>query len=136
MNRLIYHSKARGSIRHRITKLPASKKVNKNNGQSWTVRCVRRAKARSFSGCESRPAAFAPAGSNRGRRGGNETSEASDVEGHESDLASVQAVTRVNAEQASKGPMRKPTRHNNGAGRSQRGRERIEHPVVPPGYWR
>jgi len=104
--------------------------------KKWTNGCVRRAKAWSFRGCESRPAAFASAGSNRGRRGGNETSEAPDVEGHESDLASVQAVTRVNVAQASKGPMRKPTCHNNGEGRSQRGRERTEHPVVPPGYWR
>lgn len=45
--------------------------------------CVRRAKARSFSGCESRPATVAPAGSNRGSRGGNEAAEASGVEGHE-----------------------------------------------------
>ena len=44
--------------------------------------CVRRAKARFSSGCESRPAAFAPAGSNRGSRGGNEAAEASGVEGH------------------------------------------------------
>jgi hypothetical protein len=54
---------------------------------------VRRAKARSFSGCNSRPATFVLAGSNRSSRGGNETAEASGVEGHESDLASMQAVT-------------------------------------------
>ena len=36
--------------------------------------------------------------------------EAFDVEGHVGDLASVQAVTRVNAEQVSKDLMRKPTR--------------------------
>jgi hypothetical protein len=54
---------------------------------------VGRAKAWSFSGCKSRPAAFVPAGSNRSRRGGNETAEASGVEGHESDSASMQAVT-------------------------------------------
>ena len=53
---------------------------------------VRRAKARSSSGCKSRPAAFAPAGSNRSSREGNETAGASGVEGHESDLASMQAV--------------------------------------------
>jgi hypothetical protein len=47
--------------------------------QSWSV--VRRAKALSFSGCKSRPATFAPAGSNRSRRGGNKTAEASGVEG-------------------------------------------------------
>ncbi len=54
---------------------------------------VRRAKARSFSGCEPRPATFAPAGSNRSSRRGNETAEAFGVEGHISDLASMQAVT-------------------------------------------
>jgi Group II intron, maturase-specific domain len=58
--------------------------------------CVRRAKARFSSGCESRPATFVPAGSNRSGRGGNEAAEASGVEGHVSDLASTQAVTRVN----------------------------------------
>jgi hypothetical protein len=42
---------------------------------------VRRAKARSFSGCEPRPAIVAPAGSNRSSRGGNETAEAFGVEG-------------------------------------------------------
>ena len=36
--------------------------------------------------------------------------EAFDVKGHIGDLASVQAVTRVNAEQVSKDLMRKPTR--------------------------
>ena len=50
---------------------------------SFRCLCVRRAKARSFSGCESRPATVAPAGSNRGSRGGNEAAEASGVEGHE-----------------------------------------------------
>ena len=38
-------------------------------------------KALFFNGCESRPATFAPAGSNQGSRGGNEAAEASDVEG-------------------------------------------------------
>ncbi len=42
---------------------------------------VRREKALFFNGCESRPATFAPAGSNQGSRGGNEAAEASDVEG-------------------------------------------------------
>ena len=42
---------------------------------------VRRAKARSFSGCESHPATFAPAGSNWSSRGGNEAAEASGVKG-------------------------------------------------------
>ena len=77
---------------------------------------VRRAKARFSSGCKSRPATFVPAGSNRSSCGGNETAEASGVEGHESDLVSMQAVTRVNAEQASKDVMWKPTRHDFGEG--------------------
>ena len=71
---------------------------------------VRRGKALSSSGCESRPATFAPAGSNRSNRGGNEAIEAFGVEGPSRDLAIVQAVTRVNVEQASKRAMRKPTR--------------------------
>jgi hypothetical protein len=50
---------------------------------------VRRAKARFLSGCESHPATFAPAGSNRSSRRGNEAAEASGVEGHLSDLASM-----------------------------------------------
>jgi len=51
--------------------------------------CVRRAKARFSSGCESRPATFVPAGSNRSSRGGNEAAEASGVEGRNGDLASL-----------------------------------------------
>ena len=54
---------------------------------------VRREKARSLSGCESRPATITPAGSNRSSRGGYEAAEASGVEGSERDLASVQAIT-------------------------------------------
>jgi len=53
---------------------------------------VRRAKALSFSGCESRPVTFAPAGSNRSSRGGNEAAEASGEEGPLRDLASMQAA--------------------------------------------
>ena len=71
---------------------------------------VRRAKALSFSGCEPRPATFAPAGSNWSSRGGNEAAEASGVEGPVRDLATMQAVMRMNTEQASKRVMRKPTR--------------------------
>jgi len=74
----------------------------------WTVRWIRdialpcrpspensarRAKARSFSGCEPHPATVAPAGSNRSSRGGNEAAEAFGVEGPARDLASMQAVT-------------------------------------------
>jgi len=40
---------------------------------------VRRDKSSFFSGCNSRPAAFAPAGSNRSGDGGNEIAEAFDA---------------------------------------------------------
>ena len=53
---------------------------------------------------------IAPPGSNRSGGGGNETVGASGVEGHLGDLASMQAVTRVNAEQASKRLTQEPTR--------------------------
>ena len=59
----------------------------------------------------------APAGSNRSGGGGNETVEAFDGKGRLGDSASRQAVTRVNAEQASKRVMRKPTRLTYGEGR-------------------
>jgi hypothetical protein len=49
------------------------------------------------------------------------------------DLASAQAVTRVNVEQASKRAMRKPTRLEYGEGCHGWGSERNVHPVVPPG---
>jgi len=54
----------------------------------------------------------APAGSNRSNCGGNETVEASGDQRVTiyGDVASVQAVTRVNAEQASKRTMHGPTR--------------------------
>ncbi len=61
---------------------------------------------------------FAPPGSNQSGSGGNETAEASGAEGRNGDLASVQAVTRVNAEQASKRLMQEPTRPDFGEGRS------------------
>ena len=71
---------------------------------------VRRDKAAFSSGCKPHPAT-APAGSNRSSHGGNEVAEAFGqrvtIYG---DSASVQAVTRVNAEQASKRTMRRPTR--------------------------
>jgi len=52
---------------------------------------VRRGKALFFSGCESRPVTFVPTGSNWSSRGGNESAEASGVEGPYRDLANVQA---------------------------------------------
>ena len=47
--------------------------------------------------------------------------------------ASAQAVTRVNAEQASKRVMRRPTRRNFGEGCQRPGSERREHRSAPPG---
>ena len=83
---------------------------------------VRRGKARISSGCNSRPATWvAPAGSNRSGGGGNETAGATDAKGRSGDSASRQAVTRVNAEQASKCAMWEPTRHKIGEGRSRWG---------------
>jgi len=58
-----------------------------------------------------------PAGSNRSGGGGDEAVEALRCRGSLGDLASMQAVTRVNAEQAPKGVMREPTRLQNGEGR-------------------
>src|SRR5262249_1693222 len=72
---------------------------------------------------ESRPeTGFAPPGSNRSSSGGNEAAEASGVEGRFSDLASRQAVTKVNAEQASKRITQELTRRKYGEGRSRWGR--------------
>ena len=62
---------------------------------------------------------FAPPGSNRSSDGGNEVAEAFGVEGRDGDLASVQAITSVNAEQASKRLLQEPTLHFSGEGRSQ-----------------
>ncbi len=59
----------------------------------------------------------APAGSNRSGGGGNEAARAFDGKGRSGDPASRQAVTRVNAEQASKSLMWEPTRRENGEGR-------------------
>src|SRR6516225_9247885 len=70
---------------------------------------VRRDKAALSSGCKSHPAT-APAGSNRSSYGGDEIAEAFGCVSRIGDSASVQAVTRVNAEQASKRTMRRPTR--------------------------
>ena len=45
----------------------------------------------------------------------------------------MRAATRVNAEQASKRVMRKPTRLSNGEGCQRLGSERHEHRPFPPG---
>jgi|SRR5215469_2234624 len=60
---------------------------------------------------------FVPPGSNRSSGGGNEAAEAFGGEGRNGDSVSMQAVTRVNAEQASKLLTREPTRHISGEGR-------------------
>ena len=60
---------------------------------------------------------FVPPGSNRSSSGGNEAAEASGVEGRVGDLASLQAVTIVNAVQAPKRVMQEPTRRESREGR-------------------
>jgi len=77
---------------------------------------------------------FAPPGSNQSGCGGNETAEASGAEGRKGDLASVQAVTLVNAEQASKRLMQEPTRPGFGEGRSWWNRTSEQIPSDLPGY--
>src|SRR5271165_2548403 len=62
---------------------------------------VRRAKARFPSGRQTHPATFAPAGSNRSSRGGNKTAEASGVEGHFGDSASMRAIQSDNGRSSS-----------------------------------
>src|SRR5439155_18684537 len=95
---------------------------------------VRRDKASFFSGCNSHLATVAPASSNRSGSGGNEAAEASDAKGRTGDSASRQAVTRVNAEQASKQLMREPTQRTFGEGRRRRfpGSNPIP-ATIPPG---
>jgi len=70
---------------------------------------VRREKGGAFQWVQSHPAT-APAGSNRSSHGGDEWLKPSVSVSRIGDSASVQAVTRVNAEQASKRTMRRPTR--------------------------
>ena len=53
---------------------------------------------------------IAPPGSNRRSRRGNESAGAFGVEGRIGDLAIMQAVMEVNAEQAPKPGMQEPTR--------------------------
>ena len=96
---------------------------------------VRRAKARFPSGRQTHPARVAPAGSNCSDEGGDEIVEAYDGKGHLSDSASLQAAT-IERRVASKGGMRKPTHLRFGEGCHRWGRERYEHPVIPPGWWR
>jgi len=82
----------------------------------------------------------APAGSNRSNCGGNEAVEASGDQRvtKYGDVASVQAVTRVNAEQASKRTMRGPTRppFSGKADMVGGARAEVTIPTAAPGYWR
>src|SRR5262249_55202535 len=66
------------------------------------------------------PATVAPAGSNRSGSGGNDTAEASDGKGCTGSPANRQAVTYVNAEQASKIITWEPTQQRDGEGRGRR----------------
>jgi hypothetical protein len=70
---------------------------------------VRRAKAALSGGGKSHPA-IAPAGSNRNSHGGTKWLKPSISVSRIGDSASVQAATRVNAEQSSKRTMRRSTR--------------------------
>ena len=95
---------------------------------------VRRDKAPFLSGCESRPATVAPAGSNRsGRWRQRYRPKHSDDKGRPGRLSDHAGRNDVNAEQASKLAMRKPTRPNHGEGCQRSGSERHEHRPVPPG---
>lgn len=79
---------------------------------------------------------FRRKGANRrnDKLGGCARGEPSDVKRVTSgDLASAQAVTRVNVEQASERAMRKPTRLKYGEGCHGWRSERSAHPAVPPG---
>ena len=77
-------------------------------GKNGTLCAVKR--RRSSVGATPARQLVAPAGSNRSGGGGNEAAEAFDGKDRFSDSASRQAVTRVNAEQASKSSMWEPTR--------------------------
>jgi hypothetical protein len=79
---------------------------------------------------------FVPPGNNRSSGRGNEAAEAFGAEGRKGDSVSMQAVTGVNAEQASKRVMQEPTRLSDGEGR-RRGNSMSEQvSSVLPGYWR
>jgi hypothetical protein len=82
----------------------------------------------------------APAGSNRSNCGGNEAVEASGGQRvtKDGDVASVQAVMRMNAEQASKRTMRGPTRSSNRGRLLWLGEQEQKRGSQPPrrGMWR
>ena len=83
------------------------------------------------------PPGDAPAGSNRSGYGGNEVVEAFGVKRHDfGDVASVQAVTRVNAEQSSKWKMHRSTRRRFRGRLIRLGDRARRNPGAVPGYWR
>jgi hypothetical protein len=96
--------------RHTERSLPAGQKRELRTLERPLFGCA--VERRRFSVGESPTRQDAPAGSNRSNCGGNEAVEASGVQRVTiyGDVASVQAVTRVNAEQASKRTMCGPTR--------------------------
>src|SRR6202040_1676668 len=79
---------------------------------------------------------FVPPGNNRSSGRGNEAAEAFGAEGRKGDSVSMQAVTRVNAEQASKRGMQEPTRLSDGEGRRRWNSMSEQVSSVLPGYWR
>jgi hypothetical protein len=96
---------------------------------------VRRAKTRSSSGCESRPAVVAPAGSNGSSRGGNEAAEAFGVEGRRGRLGKLTGHNDENAEQDPKQLMQRPTQPQIW-GRLPRSGKRAKHaPDCSVGAW-
>ena len=98
-------------------------------GNFSVVETVRREKALDLQRVQVPPGNWvAPAGSNRSGGGGNEAVGAFDAKGRLGDSASRQAVTRVNAEQASKRIMWEPTRREYGEGRRRWGRGRANEP--------
>ena len=79
---------------------------------------------------------FVPPGNNRSSGGGNEAAEAFGAEGRKGDSVSMQAITQVNAEQASKRVMQEPTRLSDGEGRRRWNIMSEQVSLVLPGYWR
>src|SRR3954452_24364038 len=93
------------------------------------------ARQRHPSECKSRPAnSVAPAGSYRSGGGGNEAVGAFETRVALGGAASRQAVTRVNAEQASKGLTWEPTLLYIGEGRRRRRTGKRVELAVPRGF--
>ena len=120
----------------------------KRSGMYWTVSganailrlryIVRRAKALAPSGCKSRPANCRSSRKQSERLMEATTwTEALCCKRVAIGRLSEQAGrNQMNAEQASKKSMRRPTRRCNGEGCQRPGSERRAHRSAPPGYWR